>query len=78
MKLGWIHNYVNGPIPLTAILGGVTFTSASTRGPRDGAVLGAGLTFSRSDRLRIGVQYDGEIRDAFQSHSGTVKLTVNF
>jgi hypothetical protein len=24
------------------------------------------------------VQYDGEIRDAFQSHSGTVKLTVNF
>ncbi len=78
VKLGWIHNYVNGPIPLTAILGGVTFTSASTRGPRDGAVLGAGLTFSRSDRLRIGVQYDGEIRDAFQSHSGTVKLTVNF
>lgn len=78
VKLGWIHNYVNGPIPLTAILGGVTFTSTSTRGPRDGAVLGAGLTFSRSDRLRIGVQYDGEIRDAFQSHSGTVKLTVNF
>ncbi len=78
VKLGWIHNYVNGPVPLTAILGGVTFTSTSTRGPRDGAVLGAGLTFSRNDRLRIGVQYDGEIRDAFQSHSGTVKLTVNF
>ncbi len=78
VRLGWTHNYVNGPIPLTAILGGVTFTSTSTRGPRDGAVLGAGLTFSRSDRLRIGVQYDGEIRDAFQSHSGTVKLTINF
>ena len=78
LKLGWTHNYVNGPIPLSAVLGGVTFTSASARGPRDGAIVGTGLVFTRGDRLRIGVQYDGELRKAFQSHSGTVKLTINF
>ncbi|WP_294329817.1 hypothetical protein [uncultured Sphingomonas sp.] len=78
LKIGWTHSYKNSPIPLSAVLGGVAFTSTSTRGPRDGALIGAGVSFMRTDRLRIGVQYDGELRNAFQSHSGTVKLTVNF
>lgn len=78
LKLGWVHNYTNAPIPLTAVLGGVTFTSASARGSRDGAAVGAGLTFTQSDSFRIGVQYDGEFRRAFQSHTATVKLRYNF
>ncbi len=78
LKLGWTHSYVNGPIPLTAVLGGVTFTSTSARLARDGALVGAGLSFMRTDWMRIGAEYDGEFRSAFQSHTGTVKLTVNF
>ncbi|WP_448662040.1 hypothetical protein ACG3SL_15330 [Sphingomonas sp. CJ20] len=78
LKVGWVHNYVNGPIPLTAVLGGVAFTSTSARGARDGATVGAGLTFMQNDRMRIGVQYDGELRSAFQSHSASIKLTANF
>lgn len=78
LKVGWIHNYVNGPIPLTAVLGGITFTSSSARQARDGALVGAGLSFMRTDWIRIGAQYDGEFRSAFQSHTGTVKLTINF
>ena len=77
-KLGWVHNYVNGPIPLTAVLGGVAFTSTSARGARDGVTIGAGVTFQQNDRVRIGVQYDGEIRRAFQSHSASIKLTAAF
>ncbi|AJP71782.1 hypothetical protein TS85_08275 [Sphingomonas hengshuiensis] len=78
LKVGWVHNYTNGPIPLTAVLGGVAFTSTSSRGARDGASLGAGLSFLKDDRLQIGVQYDGEVRRAFQSHSATIRVKLNF
>lgn len=77
-KIGWAHNYVNGPIPLSAVLGGVAFTSTSSRAGRDGATVGAGFAFMRDDQIKIGVQYDGEYRKVFQSHTATVKLTVNF
>lgn len=78
LKLGWSHTYDNGPIPLTAVLGGVAFTSTAARGAADGAAVGVGLAFQSSDRFRIAVQYDGDLRRDFRSHSGTVKMTVNF
>ncbi|WP_226016456.1 hypothetical protein [Novosphingobium sp. FKTRR1] len=78
VKLAWAHNYSNGAIPIEAVLGGVTFSSESARTARNGAVLGAGLSFKASDRFMISAQYDGELRRDFKSHSGTVKLTVNF
>ncbi|WP_010163271.1 autotransporter domain-containing protein [Sphingomonas sp. PAMC 26617] len=78
VKVGWLHTYNNGPIPLTAVLGGVAFTSTAARGAADGAAVGVGLPFQSSDRFRIAVQYDGDLRRDFRSHSGTVKMTVNF
>ncbi len=77
-RLGWMHTYDNGPIPLTAVLGGVAFTSTAARGAADGAAVGAGLAFQSSDRFRIAVQYDGDLRRDFRSHSGTLKMTVTF
>jgi len=77
LKLGWVHTYTNGPIPLTAVLGGVAFTSTSARGARDGLTVGTGLSFMQTERFRIGVQYDGDLRRDFKSHSGTVKMTFN-
>lgn len=70
--------YVNGTIPLSAALGGVAFTSASARGSRDGVTVGAGVTAMKSDRVRIGLQYDGERRETFQSHSGSFKPSFSF
>jgi hypothetical protein len=31
----------------------------------------------QTERFRIGVQYDGDLRRDFKSHSGTVKMTFN-
>jgi len=77
LKLGWVHTYTNGPIPLTAVLGGVAFTSTAARGARDGLTVGAGLSFMQTERFRIGAQYEGDLRRDFKSHSGTVKMTFN-
>uniref|UniRef100_B0T4N4 Outer membrane autotransporter barrel domain protein n=1 Tax=Caulobacter sp. (strain K31) TaxID=366602 RepID=B0T4N4_CAUSK len=78
LKIGWVHNYDNGPIPLNAALGGVAFSSSSARVARDGATVNAGVSFVQNERLRVGVQYDGELRRAFQSHSATVELRYRF
>ncbi|MET3826255.1 hypothetical protein ABIC16_001948 [Sphingomonas sp. PvP055] len=77
LKLGWVHTYTNGPIPLTAVLGGVAFTSTSARGARDGLTVGAGMSFMRTERFRIGLGYDGDLRRDFKSHAGTIKMTFS-
>ena len=78
LKLGWSHTYDNGPIAITGTLAGVTFASASARPAADAAAIGAGLTLQRSGQWKIGVEYQGDIRKDFQSHTGALKATFNF
>jgi outer membrane autotransporter protein len=78
LKLGWTHDYTSGPIAITGTLAGVTFASASARPAADAAAIGAGLTLQRSGQWKIGVEYQGDIRKDFQSHTGALKATFNF
>ena len=78
VKLGWTHDYTDGPIPITSTLGGVAFTSATARPSADGASVGVDLTFVRGDRVRLGLEYQGDLRGDFQSHTGAVKVSWKF
>ena len=78
LKLGWQHDYTNGPISLTSSLAGVVFTSATSRPNADGFEIGAVLDLKRSDSFELSIEYDGEIRQDFQSHSGLIKGTFKF
>jgi outer membrane autotransporter protein len=78
LRLGWVHDYTDGPIPLTANLAGIVFTSTTARPAADGAVIGATLDLKRTDNFDLTIEYDGEIRKDFQSHTGLIKGTFKF
>ena len=66
------------PVPRAASWLKVILASASARPAADAAAIGAGLTLQRSGQWKIGVEYQGDIRKDFQSHTGALKATFNF
>jgi outer membrane autotransporter protein len=78
LKVGWGHTYDNGPVEISGQLAGVAFASSSARPSADGALIGAGLILQQAGRLRVGFEYQGDLRKDFQSHTGSVKLTWKF
>jgi outer membrane autotransporter protein len=78
VKLGWLHDYTNGPIALTGNLAGIVFASSSARPSADGAALGVSLDLKHTDNFDLTVEYDGEFRKDFQSNTGVVKATFKF
>jgi uncharacterized protein with beta-barrel porin domain len=77
-RIGWAHQYTDGPISVGGTLAGVAFTSTSVRPNADGAAIGLGATLERSGNMKIGLEYQGDLRSNFQSHTGAVKVTFNF
>ena len=77
-KLGWSHDYTNGPIPISGSMAGVIFASTTRRPDPDGAALGAGVDLRISKGLSIGVEYQGDVRSSFQSHTGALKANWRF
>jgi len=73
-KLVWEHNFADDAITTTASLGSVSFTTHGTRVSSDGAKLAVGTTFTRDDRLSASIQYDGDYRSGYSSHSGALKI----
>jgi len=78
VKLGWAHDYTSGPIPITGTLAGVTFASATARPAADGAAIGAGLVLKRGRQWKFEIEYQGDLRSNFQSHTGAIKATLKF
>jgi outer membrane autotransporter protein len=78
VKLGWTHDYTSGPIPITGALAGVSFVSATARPAADGAAIGAGVVLQRSGQWKLGLEYQGDLRSDFQSHTGVIKATFKF
>jgi outer membrane autotransporter protein len=79
VKVGWIHDYTNGPIALTGnLLGGTVFTSATSQPGADGAALGLTLDLKRTDSFSLSIEYDGEYHKDFTSNTGLVNGTWKF
>jgi uncharacterized protein with beta-barrel porin domain len=73
-----VHDYTHGPIATSGVIGGETFVVSIPRIAADGARLRAGVTLDRSDRLSFRLEYDGELRSGYQSHTGLFKLLWKF
>ncbi|PKU24689.1 autotransporter outer membrane beta-barrel domain-containing protein [Telmatospirillum siberiense] len=76
--LAWVHDYAQGPIATSGLMGGEAFTSTVARTAADGARLTLSATLAQSDSLTLKAEYEGEERPAYQSHSGLLKATWSF
>jgi uncharacterized protein with beta-barrel porin domain len=78
VKLAWVHDLRNSPIPTDAILGGVNFSTTTPRVAPDGAQTGFALTLQKTDTLALRFEYDGDWRDGFSSNTGMIRAAWDF
>jgi outer membrane autotransporter protein len=78
LTVGWVHDYLQGPIATSGVMGGEAFAVTTPRIAADGARLGAAATLVSSDRLSFRAEYDGELRAGYQSHTGVLKVLWQF
>ncbi|WP_146002850.1 autotransporter outer membrane beta-barrel domain-containing protein [Telmatospirillum siberiense] len=78
LRLAWVHDYTQGPIAASGLIGGEAFTSTIARPSADGARINLAATLERSDELSLRAEYEGEIRPNYWSQTGAVKLIWAF
>ncbi len=70
IKVAWSHDYTDGPIPISGDLAGQTFANTSSRPNPNGAYVGVAVVLERSRALKVGLEYDGEVRRASRAIAG--------
>jgi uncharacterized protein with beta-barrel porin domain len=77
-QVGWVHDYVNSPITTVANLSGVSYVLDTARLPADGVQLAFGGTLQQSDDLSLRLEYQGDVRPGYTSHTGLLKVRQSF
>lgn len=78
VRLAWVHDYTQGPIAASGLIGGEGFISPVTRLSADGARMNLAATLERSDELTLRVEYEGEIRANYHSQTGVIRVNWAF
>lgn len=78
IKLARIQDLMQSPIVTEASLAGVGFTSSTLRTAPDGAQIELSTTLQRNDYLSMSIEYDGDLRQGYSSHSGQIKAKWDF
>lgn len=78
IKVAWVHDLNDSPIPTHGVLGGVNFTTSTPRSARDGAQTTLGLTLQQDDSLSFHVEYSADLRADYQSHTGQMKIKLEY
>jgi uncharacterized protein with beta-barrel porin domain len=77
-QLAWVHDYTQGPLATSGLMGGQVFTSSIARPAADGVRANVAATLVKSDTLTLRAEYEGELRPNYQSHTGMLKTTWGF
>jgi len=80
IRAGVTYDVVQDDVTSVArfVSGGGAFSTKGLTPARAALELGGDLTFSRNDGLDIVVNYDGEYRDDYSSHTGLIRLKQAF
>lgn len=79
LRIAWVHDYSQAPMTTYAFQDGTaTVATATARTAADGARFNAAATVERIGDVSLRLEYEGEFRSNYQSHSGLVKATLGF
>ncbi|HTY66469.1 MAG TPA: autotransporter domain-containing protein [Alphaproteobacteria bacterium] len=78
VRLAWVHDYKNGPIAASGLIGGASFTNTVARPAADGARLNLAATLDASDEVTLRAEFEGEVRHDYQSATGLLKASLTF
>ncbi|MEC4590021.1 autotransporter domain-containing protein, partial [Nitrospirillum amazonense] len=78
LRVAWVHDFKDGPIPTTGVLAGVAFASTTGRVNTDGLAVNLGATLQQSEAFSLRLEYNGEYRHDYQSHGGVLRASWSF
>ncbi|MDR3435506.1 autotransporter domain-containing protein [Telmatospirillum sp.] len=78
VQLGWTHSYTTGMVSTSAELGGVGLVTRTNRPAADGARIAVGIGGDYVPGLSIRVEYQGDMRADYQSHTGLLRIRSEF
>lgn len=78
IEAAWVHSYTDSPVVTAAVMGGVGFVSTTSRPAADGLRLTTGVTLQQADGVSLRLEYDGDLRRDYRSHTGLLKLRSEF
>jgi len=77
-RVAWVHDYTHGPIASSGVMGGSTFISQVSRPSADGMRVNLAATLETKGDTDLRLEYEGEDRHDYQSHTGLLKATWAF
>jgi uncharacterized protein with beta-barrel porin domain len=77
IRVAWVHDHLTDPVVTTGTLAGADVSIATERLAADGAEVGLAMTLENA-RLLFGVEYVGQFRNDYESHSGLLKGAIRF
>ena len=75
VSASWLRDLTRGRLLTTGSLAGAGFSSESGRSLPNGLGLKTGMTIEQSNELSFHVEYNGDLRGDYQSHTGLLKAT---
>lgn len=78
VRAAWVHDYTNGPIATSGLMGGQAFVTTTPRTEPNGVRVGLATTFNGNDEVSLRAEYEGEMRPHYQSHTGLLKAILGF
>ncbi|WP_044562084.1 autotransporter domain-containing protein [Azospirillum sp. B4] len=78
LRVAWVHDFRDAPIPTTGVLAGVAFASTTGRVNTDGLAVNLGATLQHTENFSLRLEYNGEYRHDYQSHGGVLRASWDF
>ena len=78
LGVSWLRDLARGHLQTTGSIGGVGFSTQSDRPLPNGLWIKAAIDLRKADELSFRLEYDGDLRGDYQSHSGLIKTTYRF
>lgn len=79
LQVSWVHSFSDSPIATSAAaIVGPSFVSTTARPDADGTRLRAGIALSNSDHVTVRLEYDGDLRHDYRSHTGLLSVRSEF
>ena len=77
-RVAWVHDYTQGVMTTSGDMAGAAFSSSSARPSSDGVRLNLAMGMEGVEDMNLRVEYEGEIRHDYESHTGLVKASWGF
>ncbi|MGD9638162.1 MAG: autotransporter domain-containing protein [Alphaproteobacteria bacterium] len=80
LRLGWNHEFGDEKTDVTAryATGGAAFKTEGVSLPRDSATIGLGVDFVNKSNWTLSANYDAEIKEDYDSHTGRLQVRYDF